>query len=530
MEKDNEDIIIKEEFNKQSEKPETIDEEREQNKNSQVVDDNSDDYHKNMFAMLVKVLDACIEKNSIERLEIDIADVKTRYEKCGAYSRDVSMKIQEASYILMCKYLETKNIEKAKDFCENFDSDMEDYIVQRVKLDVPNVVEFENYYAAMLKIDISEKVNIDVNSLKFWEGILNIEKPASNYRLPIEWQPDTTSLVVKPKGFMGIYRSSYNYFGFVKVFKIRYSPRSSKNKMNLSDIQKLREYLIRPRVTRHIRIIFEEGIENVYLDLENVNMFCEFSVKLPSTAKSLGGNLFRGNVNISKVDLSNTKIEVIGDNTFSNSNLRKIKVPYSLKLIGNGAFQNCQYLKKLDLRDTEVQYISKGAFSNSGIKKIRLSSSLKAAELETFADCQNLKKVDLSDTDITKIDAGMLSNSSIEKIILPKNIETINFGAFSDCKDLKEIDLSHTKIKKIGAYAFFNSNVETVILPKTVKTIEYQAFAKCNNLKKLDLSHTKLEKIAAYAFYNSGIKEVKLPNTEVQVDEKAFSSCKNLKK
>ncbi len=531
MEGENKDIAIKEYDDIIKVQENDLVDDIYNNKNSKLFEgEELDDYHKNMFAMFIKVLDASIKKDIIERLEIDLADVKSRYNKTGVFSNAVTSKIQEASYILMCKYLETNNIEKAKDFCENFDSDMEEYIVNRVKMDIPNVVEYDNYYAAMLKIDISERINIEVNSLKFWEGVLNIEKPALNYRLPIEWQPDTTSLVVKPKGFLGLYRNSYNYFGFVKVFKIRYSPRSAKNKMNLSDVQKLREYLIKPRVTKHIRIIFEEGIENVYLDLENVNMFCDFSVKLPSTAKSIGGNLFRESINISKVDLSNTRIETIGENTFSNSNLKKIKVPSNLRFIGSGAFANCQYLKKLDLSDTNLEYINKNAFYNSGIEKLKLSRNLTSIELEGFGKCNSLKKLDLLDTNLTRLDSGCLANSGVEKIRLPNNIEEIDFGAFSDCKDLRELDLSNTKIRKIGAYAFFNSNIESIKLPRTIKDIEYQAFAKCKNLKKLDFSDTKLERIAAYAFYGSGIREVRLPNEEVDVDEKAFARCEYLKK
>ena len=531
MEEENKDITIKEYEEPITQEVNDFDEDNiYNNKNSKLFDgEELDDYHKNMFAMLIKVLDASIQKDSTERLEIDLADVKVRYNKCNVFSNAVTSKIQEASYILMCKYLETNNIEKAKDFCENFDSDMEEYIVNRIRMDIPNVVEYENYYAAMLKIDISERVNIEVNSLKFWEGILNIEKPALNYRLPIEWQPDTTSLVVKPKGFLGLYRNSYNYFGFIKVFKIRYSPRSAKNKMNLSDVQKLREYLIKPRVTKHIRIIFEEGIENVYLDLENVNMFCDFSVKLPSTAKTIGGNLFRENVNISKVDLSNTKIEVIDDYTFSNSSLKKIKVPMNLRIIGSSAFANCRDLKKLDFSGTNLEYINRNAFYNSGIKKIKLSDRLSSIELEAFGKCENLKKLDLSSTSITKIDSGFLANSGLKKIKLPEEVSTIDFGAFSDCKDLLELDLSNTNIKKIGAYAFYNSNIESVKLPKTVESIDYQAFAKCSNLRKLDFSKTRLKNISAYAFYNSGITELKMPKEKVEVDEVAFKKCYNLK-
>ena len=487
--------------------------------------DDIDEYHKNMFSILSQILEDSIKEGKIGRLEAGLSEVEKRYYDGDTKSYDLNMKIQEARYILMCKYIESNDLEKAKDFCEKFDSEMQEYIKRKITVAVPNVIEFGNYYAAMTRVDISEGVNIDVNSLKFWEGIYNIEKPASNYRLPAQWQP-SNGLILREGGIVGLPISSYNYFGFLKVFKIHYDPRSEKNNMNLMDVQRLREYLTRPKVTKNIRIVFEEGIEDVFLDFENVNMMCNFSVKLPSTARRIGGNLFRGSQNISYVDMGNSKIEVIDENTFLNSSIKKIKVPYTLRLIGNNAFANCKELKKVDFSNTELKRINRNAFYNSGVKKLRFPSELSTIDLEAFGECKNLKSVDLSTTKIKKIDSGFLANSGVSQVRLPQGIEVIDFCAFSDCKNLKEIDLSKTNIRKIGAYAFFNSNINNIKLPKTIEKIEYEAFAKCNKLKKMDLSKTKINQIASYAFYNSAIKDLKLPKGFNEMkDETIFEDC-----
>lgn len=488
-----------------------------------------DDYHKNIYTMLIRILDASIKICNIDRLESDVRNVKVRYFRCNFSSHAVIMKLQEAQYLLMCKYLERNYIEKAKDLCERFDESMEDYIVDRVKTQVPNVVQNDNYYAAMLKIDICERTNIEVNKLKFWEGIFNIEHPESFYKLPKEWQEET-ALVVKDKSLAKFYKSSYNYFGFLKVFKIRFDPRSEKYKMNLSDVQKLREYVLKPRVIKNIWIIFEEGIENVHLDLNYVNEEIEFSVRLPKTARAIGGTLFRGSANISYVDLSNTRIRTIDESTFLNSNIKRIKTPNSLVIIGDNAFANCQDLKKIDLSKTKVRKISKNAFYNSGIKNIKLSSELNAIDLEAFSKCRNLKKLDLAKTNVSKLDSGVISKSGVEEIKLPSSIDTLSFSAFSDCDKLREVDLSNTKVRKIGAYAFFNSNVQSVKLPPTINKIEYEAFANCKNLRKIDLSNTDVKEVCAYAFYGSGLREVSLPDEEVSIDGTAFVECNKLRK
>ena len=491
--------------------------------------ENHDDYYKNIFSVIISMLDSSISRGNIEKLENDLLEVKLRYERCDQNSHAVEMKIEEAQYVLMCKYLETRNIEKAKALCENFDEVMEEYVIHRIKNSTNDFAYDDNYYAAMLKIDICERINIEVNSIKFWEGVLNIEKPYLNYRLPPQWQPDNIGLVLAPNHSLGFSFNSYNYFGFVKVFKIRYNPKSEKNKMNLGDVQKLKEYLVRPKITKNIRIIFEEGIENIYLDLNNVNILCNFSIKLPSTAKRIGGNLFRGNVNIQNVDLSGTRIESIDDGTFYNSNIKKLIVPSTLKSIGKNAFANCDNLKDVDLSNTKVSKINRNAFYNSGLRKIKVSNSLSFIDLEAFSKCKDLKKLDLSKTQITALDSGFLAYSGVKKVKLPSNISTVDFGVFSDCKDLKEIDLSNTKIKKIGAYSFFNSSIEKIRLPQSIEEIEYEAFGKCNNLKNIDFRKTNLRKIAPYAFYSSGIKNIKLPKCLKEVSSTSFSACDNLK-
>jgi len=491
--------------------------------------ENLDDYYKNVYSILIKMLDTGLHQRSLTKLRKDIAEVKDKYEKCGIESHTVVMKIQEASYVLMCRYLESKNIEKAKDFCDSFDNNMEEYIYTKIKKDVPIVIEHNNYYAAMSKIDITEQVNVDVKSIKFWEGIVNIEKPANKYRLPNEWQP-LDSFEVQSSSLPGISITSYNYFGLVKVFKIHYDPRSENNKMNQKDLQKLKEYLVRPKVTKNIRIVFDEGIENVYLDLDNVNILCEFSVKLPSTAKTFGGNLFKGSVNISNVDLSNTQVETIDEEAFKDSKVKKIRMPSTLRGIGSNAFNNCTELRELDFAGTDLKVINRNAFTNSGIRRIRLSNELSTVHLEAFSNCKELKMLDLSETKITKIDSGLLTKSGIEKVKLPSSINYIGFGAFSDCKNLKDVDLYNTKIKRFGPYAFCNSSIESIKLPRSLEEVEYEAFARCPNLKKLDFAKTNINNVGAYAFFGSGLQDVKFPQYNFDIDDTAFYKCNFLKK
>ena len=487
-----------------------------------------DDYYKEILTVLIKMLESSLKSGEIEKLENDLSDVKTRYNQFDCTSKVLTEKIQEVQYDLMCKYLENGYIEKAKVLCDGFDESMEEFIINRVKENKKDFTENDNYYAAMTKIDIMERIAIDVNSLKFWEGVLNIEKPELNFRLPVGWQP-ANSLILSKERNMSVPFNDFYFTWFIKFFKIRYDPKSKKNKMNLNDIQKLREYLIRPKTARYIRIVFEEGIENVYLDLNNTNILSKFSIRLPSTCKSIGGSLFKNSANLSVVDLYGTKIEAIEDDTFYNSRIQRIICPPNLKSIGRNAFANCDDLEFVDLSYTKVDKINRNAFYNSGINSLRVSKDLKFVDLEAFSYCRNLKQLDLSKTKLDGLEAGFLAYSGVKKVKLPSTINNVDFGVFSDCKELKEIDLSKTKVKRLGAYSFFNSNIERIKLPNTVEELEYEAFYRCERLKNIYFRKTKLSKVAPYAFYKSGVEKVQFPNSLSEISATSFKSCDNLK-
>ncbi len=244
--------------------------EEQEVKSENKVSNIEDDYYNKVFNLLNTILDTSLSSPKIEKLEVDISEVKKRYKELERKSKEVENKIFEAEYRLMCMLLESNQIEKSRKHCEEFDKGMEDYIVNRIKLQIPNVVDNNNFYAAMVKLDISERKNINVNSIKFWEGIVNIENPVKHYRLPAQWQTDDNGMILKEDNFLRPFAISYNYFGFLKVFKIHYDPRSE-SKMNLFDIQKLKEYLMKSRITKNIKIVFEEGIEEVFLNFDKIN-------------------------------------------------------------------------------------------------------------------------------------------------------------------------------------------------------------------------------------------------------------------
>ena len=516
MELDDNQFVIKEAFD-------TSIINNEQENNNSIVEDGK--FDSKLFDLLIKMLNSGIELEIIEKLELDIKEAKLKYYECGFESEEVVYKLQEASYKLMCLYLKNNKIEQANLLCSGFNDDMKKYIMNRIKPVYPSVVVNDNYYVAMLRLEIGEGRNIDVRSIKFWEGIYNIEYPDSNYVLPNEWQPTVTSLIPKEKSFL---QNTIN-FGLFRAFRIRFDPTSDRNKMNLEDIQKLKEFLIYKKSCKKIRLSFEEGIEEVIFDL-GVSTNCTFTVKLPSTAIRIGGSFFRNSYNVTFVDMSNTHIEIIDDNTFRNSGIRFIKFPNTLRMIGNNAFYQCIYLEDVNLENTILEKIKSSAFSNSGLKRIKLPSTVQSIDIEAFSNCIVLKEIDFSKTFLNDFNSGLLTNSGVNKVKCPKNLKSVSFDVFGECYNLQSLDLSKTNLKKIGSYAFHNSRIRTIKFPNTLKEIDYEAFSGCKDLRVLDLSKTSIEKIGAFAFYNSGVSEIKLPESLKTIDKNAFVGCDNLKR
>lgn len=516
MELDENQIVIKEAFD-------TSYIDKKQDSKEKIVE--NDKFDSKLFDLLIKMLDSGIELEIIEKLELDIKEAKLKYYSCGYESEEVVNKLQEASYKLMCLYIKNNKIEQANLLCSGFNDDMKKYIMDRIKPSYPNIIVNDNYYVAMLRLEISEGRNIDVRNIKFWEGIYNIEYPDSNYVLPNEWQPTMTSLIPKDNSFL---QKTIN-FGLFRVFRIRFDPTSDRNKMNLEDIQRLKEFLIYKKSCKKIRLSFEEGIEDVIFDL-GVNTNCTFTVQLPSSAKRIGGSFFKFSSNVTSVDLSSTKIEIIEDNTFRNSSIKTIKFPNSLRLIGNNAFYECYDLEEVNLENTNLEKIKSSAFYDSGLRKIKLPNTIQTIDIEAFSNCICLREIDFSKTALNDFNSGLLTNSGINRIKCPEKLRSVNFDTFSECFNLQSIDLSKTNVKRIGSYAFHNSKIKNIKLPNTLKEIEYEAFSGCKDLRIVDLSKTNVEKIGAFAFYNSGVSEIKLPESLKTIDKNAFVGCENLKK
>lgn len=134
-------------------------------------------------------------------------------------------------------------------------------------------------------------------------------------------------------------------------------------------------------------------------------------------------------------------------------------------------FENCDYLVEIntvfkqlndspftvDLSDTDVEKIDTNAFTDSALSEITLSDEVEFYGSYAFMGCENLESISIPknpDFMGTMVFAG----SGISDVDLG-DTEELGSYAFFNCMNLEEIDLKN--VKKIGSYAF--SSCENLI-------------------------------------------------------------------
>lgn len=200
-------------------------------------------------------------------------------------------------------------------------------------------------------------------------------------------------------------------------------------------------------------------------------------IVIPSDVKAIKPLIFRNNINIREIDLSNTSIENLLTKTFFEcKTVERIILPKTLKQIGYQAFSNCQSLYEIDI-PTGVEVIEAGAFE----------------------ECMNLTRIDLPGT-ITTINMNMFKNcSKLEFVYMSSGLVNIGESAFENCINLNTIDLPKT-LNKLGMFAFKNcKKLSGIVIPEGIKMVPRGCFYKCSRLTMVFLPKT-IEKLDDWSF------------------------------
>ncbi len=283
-----------------------------------------------------------------------------------------------------------------------------------------------------------------------------------------------------------------------------------------------------------------------------------------------------------------SKLLLIDDYTFANSNLHKIEIPSSVVKIGMSAFYGCSNLTEVIINnDSALSVIDENAFSYTSIKTINLTSHLYtigagaffATKLEevtipssvnqiygsSFAGNIYLKNIFVSPDNkmLTSIDgvvytkdystlfaypAGKdLSSYTIDgrvteigeyafygacnltSIDFPENLIIINDYAFSSLSNISYYNLP-SSLTSIGEYAFSdNEKLQGTTIPGNVETIGRYAFKGNYNCININITTpSKLDRLPYGVFAYTGIYSFRIPSSISSISQDVFLGCNNL--
>ena len=156
--------------------------------------------------------------------------------------------------------------------------------------------------------------------------------------------------------------------------------------------------------------------------------------------------------------------------------LKQIKFSKNLEKIGDYSFQNCGLIY-VDLSETKVNLIGEKAFENNkNLKQIKLSETITQIGNNVFSKCRKLENIVLPNS-LTEIGKNVFDScSNLEKIKIGKGIENIEANMFYNCYKLKEIEISeeNEKLKTIENVIFDKNNENLLFYPIGLENIKYK--------------------------------------------------------
>ena len=130
-------------------------------------------------------------------------------------------------------------------------------------------------------------------------------------------------------------------------------------------------------------------------------------------------------------------IEEISGSRFENQQVYSLKLPSTLKTIGSGVFTG-NYLTELIIPDS-VEKIGIHAFDGNKLKKLKLSSNLTNIESCCFYNNQ-LEKINIPNG-VQSIGNSAFAENPIKEVTIPASVEEIKAGAFESTITIEKLTI-----------------------------------------------------------------------------------------
>lgn len=193
------------------------------------------------------------------------------------------------------------------------------------------------------------------------------------------------------------------------------------------------------------------------------------------------GNTYIKNPNILKIGKIGSKravirkqVEYICSKAFwKNENLKYIYIPSSVTHIGDSAFEYCSDLFRLVFEEhSKLEEIGEYSFSFTNIKFISIPSSLRIIRKRAFFYTKLRSIKFMKDSKLESIEGYAFQGTKISRIDFPSSLKFIGYEAFRFCSQLRRISFPpDSEIEKIDDYSFSGIFITNLQYPEHVSQI-----------------------------------------------------------
>lgn len=270
------------------------------------------------------------------------------------------------------------------------------------------------------------------------------------------------------------------------------------------------------------------------------------------------------------------RLEVIGQQCFAFTNMKRLKPPSSLRMIKKFAFYNAQNLYFANLSQTRIDSISEGMFLNcttlftavlpinvesieneafalTNISQIIFPQTLRSIGIKCFygceylskfcaeytsvnwipdyalCNCKRLRKIEISQNIQLGFGKFAFAGTGLRNYAIPQNVMHVGVGCFAFCTDLVYFDISRMACNVSASMFEGCINFETIVLPQTLMEIGSRAFI--STAIDSFIAPPAMERMGSGAFGNCPfLKEVDLRYCKISnIPAECFAECKILK-
>lgn len=182
-----------------------------------------------------------------------------------------------------------------------------------------------------------------------------------------------------------------------------------------------------------------DSLESVYIHLDQHDIFKDYNVSIPYTAKIK--YLDKNVICVDGVFFSSDMKTLIKRVSGSDNNI--YTVPSTVETIADGAFSGCGSLEKIVLPDG-LKKIGVEAFGRSGLISITIPDSVESIGDHAFSECDELEEIIFPEK-ISFLGEGVLEGCfELSSVILPSGISRIPSGFFTDCYRMESLAIPDT--------------------------------------------------------------------------------------